>query len=183
MEYIISRATLLPNVHQISDSTLVGMSMEEAVLPVNHNEHLIFITPIDDDNTMVITVDYHVGEDAELDRKLKEKRAPEIAKHIVENDPRPWTPYRGSIRAEDVMTQDTQPKLGERQERLGYSDRGVILLRKMVRDAIQAVEAGHQPKGILKADQEGRVLKLDTYVAVKPKGTMPQMYLDDAKGV
>ena len=46
------------------------------------------------------------------------------------------------------MTQGTQGLLGEREEQLGVSDRGVIKFRKIVLDAIETALKGGTPKGI-----------------------------------
>jgi hypothetical protein len=73
-------------------------------------------------------------------------------------DKRPLMAFRGNIRKEDIVMQGTQKLLGERKQHLGTSDRGVIMLRKMVRQAMQDVAGGKDPKGLyLKEDKQGLV--------------------------
>jgi len=77
-------------------------------------------------------------------------------------------PFRGSVRQEDVMAQSTQRPLGAREERLGASDRGVIVLRRLVRDAIEAVQRGERPRGAPSPDQAERLVAFDSFVGLRP---------------
>ena len=89
-------------------------------------------------------------------------------------DRRPYMPFRGSVRDEDVVTQATQGLLGERSERLATSDRGVIALRRIAREAVEAVQRGERPKGVLAPERAGDIVRLDTFVGVRPKSPAPQ---------
>jgi 5,5'-dehydrodivanillate O-demethylase len=46
------------------------------------------------------------------------------------------------------------------RERLGTSDRGIIQLRKMYLSAIQAVQEGREPKGVIRDAARHRVIRL-----------------------
>ena len=97
---------------------------------------------------MIFTVDYYTGPDRNFFDKLKQMRAKELPKEEVkEYDRRKYMPFKGNVRQEDVMTQSTQGILGEREEQLGVSDRGVIKFRKIVLDAIETALKGGLPKG------------------------------------
>jgi len=71
------------------------------------------------------------------------------------------------VRKEDIMTQGTQGLLGEREEQLGVSDRGVIKFRKIVLDAIESALQGGTPKGLLARDPATGITRLDTAVGVR----------------
>jgi hypothetical protein len=43
-------------------------------------------------------------------------------------------------------------------ERLGTTDRGVILLRRMIKDGIEAVARGEDPNGVLRGPRWERIL-------------------------
>ena len=47
------------------------------------------------------------------------------------------------------------------------SDRGIIMLRRMVRDAIQAVADGAEPKGLHPRENAEGMVKLDSFVGVR----------------
>jgi nitrite reductase/ring-hydroxylating ferredoxin subunit len=55
-------------------------------------------------------------------------------------------------------------------EHLGTTDRGVIMLRKIVRDGIGAVQHGANPKGLLKHDTANiQTYTQDTVISIPPK--------------
>ena len=82
-------------------------------------------------------------------------------------DTRPLMPFRGNVRLEDKVTQGTQDLVGLRQERLGTSDRGIIMLRKIVREAIKSVWDGGNPKGLYLDENAEGLVKLDSFVGVR----------------
>jgi hypothetical protein len=67
------------------------------------------------------------------------------------------------------VTQGTQGLLGERDEQLGVSDRGVIKFRRIIRDAIETVINGGRPKGVVAEAASSEVFCLDTLVGVQKK--------------
>jgi 5,5'-dehydrodivanillate O-demethylase oxygenase subunit len=160
-----------PSILQIGDTELVHGNIDPQKLNNNGSdyEHFMFLTPIDDHSFMMFTVDYYTGSGNKFFEGLKELRKKE--EPIDDRKPydtRPLMPFRGNVRTEDIVTQGTQKLLGERREHLGTSDRGVILLRKMVREAIEASARGEAPKGLhLDENAEGMV-KIDSFVGVRP---------------
>jgi hypothetical protein len=70
------------------------------------------------------------------------------------------------VRREDIACQATQPILGARKEQLATSDKGVILLRKLILEGVRAVAAGRTPKG---AAANG-VVEIDSFTGVRAKG-------------
>jgi hypothetical protein len=136
-------------------------------------EHTLFLTPNDNDHFMIFTVDYYTGSDPEFFEKLKAMRVEEKPKEEVkEYDRRKYVPFKGNIRQEDVMTQSTQGFLGARGEQLGVSDRGVILFRRLVREAIEAAWTGGVPRGVLPKNRAEEMIQLHSFAGVRAKGTM-----------
>lgn len=159
-----------PSILQVGDTEFVHGKEDPAKL-VNRGaeyEHFMFITPKDDDSFMMFTVDYYTGPDENFFERLREMRKREEPKDDRKPyDTRPLIPFRGNVRTEDIVTQGTQKMLGERTEHLGTSDRGVIMLRKMVRDAIAQAAEGEAPKGLHLEENADGLVKLDSFVGVR----------------
>jgi hypothetical protein len=71
---------------------------------------------------------------------------------------------------QDRVAQETQGDITDRsKEHLAESDRGVILLRKKLREMIDAVAAGQLPYGVVAADdpKAGEILKFETTLSEK----------------
>ena len=52
-------------------------------------------------------------------------------------------------REQDRVAQETQGAIAETKEHLATSDQGILMLRKMIREAIDAVKQGEDPAGVL----------------------------------
>jgi len=88
----------------------------------------------------------------ELRGKLEKKR----------HDHRQYPGWEGIPPLEDLIMQESQGEIADRRaERLGTSDRGVLLLRKIWREAMQEVENGNDPKGVWREDRG--MLEVDTF--------------------
>jgi hypothetical protein len=162
----------LPSIVQVGDTEFVHAKMEETAL-INAGsqcEHWMFVTPNDDAHFMLFTADNYFGPVENFFDKLKELRAKETPVETVKPyDKRKHMPYKGNVRKEDIMTQSTQGLLGERNEQLGVSDRGVIKFRKIVVEAIGTALNGGRPKGVLVNERAGEMIQLDTRVGVRNK--------------
>ena len=162
-----------PSILQVGDTPYVH-AKEDPELGINSGsgyEHLMFLTPNDDSHFMLFTVDYYTGPQPDMFERLSEMRKRELPiQEVKPYDKRPLMPFRGNVRQEDIVAQGTQNLVGRRDEHLGPSDRGVIMLRKIVREAIQATAEGRDPKGVhLKENSEGLVT-IDSFVGVRPEG-------------
>ena len=117
---------------------------------------------------MCIRDSYYTGPQSDFFERLKERRKKETPKHDVkEYDKRPLMPFRGNVRTEDIVTQGTQKLLGDRKEHLGTADRGIIMLRRMVRTAIEEAMLGRTPKGAdLSAGKDG-IVRIDSFVGLR----------------
>ena len=68
------------------------------------------------------------------------------------------------------MSQSTQGTIGERKEQLATSDKGVILLRKIILEAIETAQKGGAPKGIPPRDEPAKVIDIDSFTGIRPRG-------------
>jgi hypothetical protein len=64
----------------------------------------------------------------------------------------PFTRFRwNAVAAQDAAAWETQGEIPDRtQERLATSDRGVVMLRQLVKDNIGAVRRGDDPLGVIR---------------------------------
>jgi len=170
-EFVDEMSLALPSIVQVGDTEFVHAKMDAAAL-INEGsrcEHWMFVTPNDDDHFMLFTADNYLGPVANFFARLKELRARETpVQEVKPYDRRKYMPYKGNVRKEDIMTQGTQGLLGEREEQLGVSDRGVIKFRKIVTDAIATALGGGRPKGVLTTERAKETIHLDTQVGVRP---------------
>jgi phenylpropionate dioxygenase-like ring-hydroxylating dioxygenase large terminal subunit len=167
-EYVDEKSFALPSILQIGDTEFTHFKKAPAALKDgSHNEHFMFLTPNDDEHFTLFTVNYYTGPDPGFFEKLAPSRQLESQREKKEYDRRRYAPFRGSVRREDIMCQGTQGRVGERSERLGTSDKGVILLRKLILDGVKAVQEGGLPKGVLTEERAGEVIKIDSFTGIR----------------
>nr|NIO07449.1 hypothetical protein [Deltaproteobacteria bacterium] len=120
-------------------------------------------TPIDDTHTIQIVIGFRMNEDgsesAEEDPPvdyLKPYKNPPDAIH-------PFTrfdlnvPY-GQPLAQDVVMWETQGAIADRtQERLGTSDRGIVMLREVMEREMAKVARGEDPMGVIRDPNQAEV--------------------------
>lgn len=67
------------------------------------------------------------------------------------------------ILAQDIMAWETQGAITDRtQEQLGASDRGIVMLRRMLTEQIEAVARGEDPIGVRRGEETGEVVWFHT---------------------
>ncbi|MFM9971910.1 MAG: Rieske 2Fe-2S domain-containing protein [Burkholderiales bacterium] len=80
------------------------------------------------------------------------------------------------VLAQDSMAWETQGEITDRtQEHLASSDRGIVMLRKLIREQIEIVQAGGEPMGVLRGPEYDRIIRFDTtqdQLGVKPSETV-----------
>jgi hypothetical protein len=130
----------------------------------------MFVTPNDDTSFMLFTVNHYTGPDPEFFEKLAPSRKVEVKSEKKPYDRRKYAPFRGSVRTEDIACQGTQPLLDERREQLATSDKGVILIRKIILSAIRAVRDGQTPKGVLGREAADKLIRIDSFTGIRAKG-------------
>jgi hypothetical protein len=130
----------------------------------------MFVTPNDDQSFTLFTVNHYTGADPEFFEKLAPSRKVEAKTEKKTYDRRRYSPFRGNVRTEDITCQSTQPLLSARKEQLASSDRGVILLRKIILNAIKAVQKSQTPKGLPLPQDADEIVKIDSFTGVRAKG-------------
>lgn len=170
-EYVDEKSFALPAILQIGDTEFTHFKQpREALAAGSHNAHLMFITPNDDASFTLYTVNHYNGPDEEFFAKLAPSRRVQAPMEKKSYDQRAFSPFRGNVRTEDIACQATQKLLGERSEQLATSDRGVILLRKLILNDIQSVRGGGQPRALANAQKHGGLVKIDSFTGMRAKG-------------
>ena len=169
-EFVDTMSLALPSIIQVGDTEFVHAKVDAVKLMTEGSqcEHVLFLTPNDDDHFTIYTVNYYTGSDPQFFEKLKAMRAAEEPRHEVKAyDNRKYMPFKGNVRQEDIMSQSTQGLLGEREERLATSDKGVIMFRRIIREAIAAAQKGQRPKGVLPKEKASEVVYFDSFTGVR----------------
>ena len=115
--------------------------------------------PIDDTHTQIFIIDFYPtpdggeaadGEpDVEYVRPFKDP--PDALHPFTRFDLRPEWLKAHNAQPEDHMAWETQGPIANRtREHLSYSDKGIALLRRVLRENIQMVQAGEDPKGVVR---------------------------------
>ena len=139
-------------------------------------ERLLFVTPSDDNNFMVYTSDFIPrGAETQIEQREKARHAQPDAATVKEYDKRKHVPFRGQVWKEDYVCQSTQGNVGYRREHLATSDRAIILLRKLLLEAMETVQNGGTPKGIIPREKEGVTINLAAYRAVLSKSQAQEL--------
>jgi len=161
----------LPSILQIGDTEFTHFKQpREALSAGSHNEHFMFITPNDDYSFTLFTVNHYTGSDPQFFEKLAPSRRVEAKAEKKPYDHRNHSPFKGNVRTEDIACQSTQPLLSARKEQLGTSDKGVILIRKIILNAIKAVQNKRRPKGLLLPEQADALVTIDSFTGLRTKG-------------
>jgi hypothetical protein len=130
----------------------------------------MFVTPNDDHSFTLFTVNHYTGADPEFFEKLAPSRRVEARAEKKSYDQRKYSPFRGNVRTEDITCQSTQPLLSMRNEQLGTSDKGVILIRKIILNAIEAAQNKRTPKGLVPPERADELVKIDSFTGLRAKG-------------
>jgi 5,5'-dehydrodivanillate O-demethylase len=111
----------------------------------SHNMH--FRVPVDDFQTMTFGIHAHESDDGADHVVTGELRVKERGVYErVEDD---W--WGLASREQDRAAQESQGIIADRsRETLGTSDRGIAIFRRMLNDAIAAVERGNDPPGVIR---------------------------------
>jgi phenylpropionate dioxygenase-like ring-hydroxylating dioxygenase large terminal subunit len=169
-EYIDEKSFALPSILQIGDTEFTHFRQpREALSAGSHNAHFMFVTPNDDHSFTLFTVNHYTGSDPEFFQKLAPSRKVEAKAEKKPYDRRKYSPFRGNVRTEDITCQSTQPLLDRRKEQLATSDKGVILIRRIILNAIRAVQEKRAPQGLLRREQAHEMVEIDSFTGVCAK--------------
>jgi len=150
---------LMPNMNK------VGYHLPEdhpAAFAATHEgyEALRWRVPIDDTNTMHFTLYFAPlidGKAAKIPPDQSEKGLLDSVHGQYRWDEETGWIARGD---QDRCAQESQGAIFDRtQEHLGVSDEGVILLRRMFKQSIEAVQRGEDPVGIIRDPAKNQILR------------------------
>lgn len=150
---------LMPNMNK------VGYHLPEdhpAAFAATHEgyEALRWRVPIDDTNTMHFTLYFAPLLDGKA-AKIPPDQSEKGLLDSVHGEYR-WDDETGWIARgdQDRCAQESQGAIFDRtQEHLGVSDEGVILLRRMFKQSIEAVQRGEDPVGIIRDPAKNQILR------------------------
>jgi 5,5'-dehydrodivanillate O-demethylase len=127
--------------------------------------------PIDDARTQVFIVHFDPAEDGSAPAALGDPPVTYIEPYKSPSDDlHPRSHFRmDETQAQDHMAWETQGPIADREhERLATSDRGIVMLREMIKREIARVQAGLDPKGVVRDPDHAMI---DTSLA----GTLTHM--------
>ncbi len=114
--------------------------------------------PIDDHNTRTFTLKFFPNANGK--RGNPEKEARPKPPPLMRGTRRQWD--MASINGQDNAAQVGQGSLVDRsREHLGHSDRGVILVRKLWKDVIEASLRGEAPANLIRSAAQNRLVHVD----------------------
>jgi len=142
---------LMPNMNK------VGYHLNEdhpAAFAATHEgyEALRWRVPIDDTNTMHFTLYFGPVVDGKMSAKMPKDQSAQGLGDSIPGKYR-WDDETGWIARgdQDRCAQESQGPVFDRSgEHLGVSDEGVIMLRRMFKQCIEAVQRGQDPVGIIR---------------------------------
>ncbi|MDX1484287.1 MAG: Rieske 2Fe-2S domain-containing protein [Alphaproteobacteria bacterium] len=123
-----------------------------------HRHNLQFRMPIDDTNTQVIVANFEPDETVQTPNDA-DAPVEYVEFRIGENKER----YRmDMVASQDFMAWETQgPIMDRSQEHLGLADKGVVELRRMLREQVDIVAEGGTPMNVVPADRQQPIIELD----------------------
>ena len=66
------------------------------------------------------------------------------------------------VSAQDSMAWETQGPVTDRtQEHLGAADRGIVMLRRLLREQIEIVQKGGEPIGVIRDPAKNKIINFD----------------------
>ena len=114
--------------------------------------------PMDDHNTRTFTLKFFPNANGK--RGNPEKEARPKPPPLMRGTRRQWD--MASINGQDNAAQVGQGSLVDRsREHLGHSDRGVILVRKLWKDVIEASLRGEAPANLIRSAAQNRLVHVD----------------------
>lgn len=121
--------------------------------------------PMDDTHTKIFFVRFFANEDG----RTEDEAEPEVEYIAPYKDPpdelHPFARFRlDAVQCQDHMAWETQGPIADRTtERLATSDRGIVMLRELMNREMDRMEAGEDPKGVVRDPAGNRML--DTRLA------------------
>ncbi|HZT06090.1 MAG TPA: Rieske 2Fe-2S domain-containing protein [Chloroflexota bacterium] len=120
---------------------------------LRHGNDTQIRVPIDDTHTWVVFVNFEPSEDGSIVEDGDELPVEYLGPYKEPAAARyPWTRYTmDDVQPQDHMAWESQGPIADRSvERLATSDRGIVMLRQMLRREIEKVQRGEDPIGIVR---------------------------------
>ncbi len=122
-----------------------------------------FRVPTDDFKTTTFWIDFYPHKDGQPTQRVAlrteefKKSEPGVYKRVQDG----W--WNLNTHEQDRVAQETQGVVADRtKEHLASSDQGIIMLRKMIMEAMDAVERGEDPIGVLRDPMRNTVITFDS---------------------
>jgi nitrite reductase/ring-hydroxylating ferredoxin subunit len=132
-----------------------------------------WVVPVDDTHCEELRITLYPQRPEDHGAQVEKAREREKQPH----DRRLYGDIKGHAALEDKAMVESQGPIVDRSlEHLGYSDRGVMLLRKMIREGMADVANGKKPKGVLEGEVE--MIDLDIGRREVEVGELPQEVRD-----
>jgi 5,5'-dehydrodivanillate O-demethylase len=129
----------------------------------NPRQVIRFRVPTDDFKTTTYWIDFYPHRDGQptqpalLKTQGFKKSEPGVYKRVQDGW---WNLY---THEQDRVAQESQGVIADRtKEHLASSDQGIIMLRKMIRDSIDAVRAGKDPHGVIRDPAANKSITFDS---------------------
>jgi len=122
-----------------------------------------FRVPKDDHTTNSYHIDFYPHKDGKPTRSepLRVKGFRKSVPGVYDRVPDGW--WNLPNREQDRVAQESQGIIADRtKEHLATSDQGILLLRKMIRDSIDAVRRGEDPIGVIRDAKENSLITFDS---------------------
>lgn len=152
-----------------------ALQLDHALMPRGARYNV----PIDDTHTMLVRVVLNPeGSKAEYDlsKLLKtpdwrpDPVEPYREYHRLEDEPVLGYDWPKMVSAQDATIQDSMGAIADREnEHLTASDNGIRIARKLLRDALAAVKAGRDPKGVIRDPAKNREINIEVFEDVLPR--------------
>ena len=126
------------------------------LVPARNGYNMHFRTPVDDFNTQIFHVSFHPTKDGSA---VEQPEDPPL--EFADTKDQNGEFHMQTFPSQDQMAWETQGPVADRSnEHLGESDRGVILLRKLLRDEILTVQNGNDPVGVHIGAETDEIIRL-----------------------
>ena len=122
-----------------------------------------FRVPKDDHTTNTYYIDFYPHKDGKPTQPvpLRVKKFRKSVPGVYDRVPDAW--WNLPNREQDRVAQESQGLIADRsKEHLATSDQGILMLRQMIRDAINAVSQGKDPIGVIRDPQENAPITFDS---------------------